>query len=125
MSNENLDPVVEKIVDLVADRVMDTFENVNFTLSFDTSLAIARELGYVKANKGRVGGYSPTDEGLMFGGVDKEAYMADKEAQRELSAVTARIASLEKKRLELLNGTTETPVITTPATTEGAEAIQA
>ncbi len=125
MSIENLDPVVEKIVDLVGERVMDTFEGLNVTLSFETSLEVSRELGYIKANKGRVGGFSPTDEGLTFAGVDKAAYMADKEAQKELTALESRIASLQKKRDELLNGTPETPVVTTAPNTEGVEAIQA
>lgn len=125
MSNTTkLDAVVVQISDKVSTQVTGFFVTATGELTQELALQVARDLGYVKTNKGRQGGYSPTDEGLTFVGVDKAKYEAEINGKRDLTAIEKKIANLEKKKSAMLNGTADMPEVT-PTANHGANALEA
>jgi hypothetical protein len=98
MSKLTVDSVVALITEKIAVEVAQRYPDSHCTkLSPDTAEALAMDFGLLQALRGREGGSHPTDKGLLFAGVDVEAYKAQQAHDKQVLSLQRKKENLEKK----------------------------
>lgn len=106
--------IESEVVVKIAKSVVKAFPNVDCEeLSYEAAQAVAVDFGYLKANRGRVGGVSVTEKGLGFAGVDVEGYNKKVSEEKERARLQRQITNLQNK----LNGASSLVATTTPVPT--------
>lgn len=95
--------VLNKIFELVAEKLAEAFKVDDFDPSEAITLAMAKDLKLVEGKRGIGGGYFPTDEGLEFVGVNVEAYRKAEEQAAEAAEAAKKEAAKANKEEKAKN----------------------
>lgn len=98
MSKLTVDAVVALITEKIAVEVPQRYTDSECTkLSPETAEALAMDFGLLNSLRGREGGINPTDKGLLFAGVDVEAYKAQQAHDKKVLSLQRKADNLQKK----------------------------